>query len=91
MAIHIRRRELISMIGGAAAAWPLTARAQQAAMPVVGLLGGVSPEPFAEFTTALRQGLGEAGYIEGRNLRIEERWAHGRLDRIGENSPARPL
>jgi putative ABC transport system substrate-binding protein len=79
---ELRRREFITLLGGAAVAWPFAARAQQAAMPVVGLLGGVSPEPFAEFTTALRQGLGEAGYVEGRNLRIEERWAHGRLDRI---------
>ena len=77
----MRRRAFITMLGSAAA-WPLVARAQQQPMPVIGLLGGVSPEQFAEFTTALRQGLGAAGYVEGRNLGIEERWAHGQLHRI---------
>ena len=77
----MRRRAFITLLG-VAAAWPLAAQAQQPAMPVIGLLGGVSPEQYAEFTTALRQGLGAAGYVEGRNLGIEERWAHGQLHRI---------
>jgi putative ABC transport system substrate-binding protein len=77
----VRRRELLLLLGGAMTA-PRALRAQQAAMPVIGFLSSVSPGPLAAFVSAFRQGLSEAGYVEGQNLAIEYRWAEGRYDRL---------
>src|SRR6516164_4315855 len=80
----VRRREFITLCGAAAATWPLTARAQQPAMPVIGYLGPESPAVFASRVRAFRQGLGETGYAEGRNVAIEFRWAEGQHNRLPE-------
>jgi putative tryptophan/tyrosine transport system substrate-binding protein len=82
MVFGIGRRELIAGLGSAALAWPHAARAQQAAIPVVGYLSGMSPDDSINSLADFRRGLAEPGYVEGRNLAIEYRWLEGRYDQI---------
>jgi putative tryptophan/tyrosine transport system substrate-binding protein len=82
MAIHIRRRELMFTLGGAAAAWPFVARAQQRAFPVIGLLSGRSPSVDMPLIAVMRQALNETGFVEGQNVALDYRWAEGQFDRL---------
>src|ERR1700682_2270989 len=77
----MRRREFIAGLGGAAATWPLAARAQQPVLPVIGFVGAGSADASADRVRAFRKGLGETGYVEGRNVTVEHHWLEGQYDR----------
>ncbi|HKQ87304.1 MAG TPA: hypothetical protein VJS43_11125, partial [Candidatus Acidoferrales bacterium] len=78
----MRRREFIALLGSGVAGWPLAARAQQPAMPVIGFLHGASPGPYARFLLGFHHGLKETGYTAGENVAVEYRWAENHYDRL---------
>jgi putative ABC transport system substrate-binding protein len=84
VAIDIRRRQFMSALGGAAVAWPLAARAQQPAVPLIGFMNSLSPEVAPHLIPAFRQGLKEQGFVEGQNVAVDYRWAYGHYDRLPE-------
>jgi putative tryptophan/tyrosine transport system substrate-binding protein len=88
MASYIARRKFLATLGGGAAAWPIAARAQQSAMAVIGSLASVSAAGLAQQMAAFHRGLSETGYVEGRNVAVEYRWAEGQLDRLPANQSA---
>jgi putative ABC transport system substrate-binding protein len=81
---YVRRRDFIKVVAGSMTAWPLAARAEQSAMPVIGFLNSASPQPFARYVAGFREGLKGTGYIDGQNVTIEFRWAEGQYDRLPE-------
>src|SRR5260370_5111506 len=87
MSTRIKRRKFITLLGGAAAAWPLVARAQQGALPVIGFLRSTPAEPFANIVAAFRQGLNETGFIEGQNVAVYHRLADNQLHRLPGLAP----
>ena len=82
MCFLYKRREFIRLLGGAAAAWPIMARAQQPTVPVVGFLNPASPEAFTQNVAAFKNGLSQTGFVEGQNVTIEYRWAYGDFSRL---------